>query len=77
MPRALRDEIVIGGMMLLITLTCLATYNVVVLHNPFSPGDFGMGAGSILGAIGGGQGVRDWLAGKGDSYASAPKPILP
>lgn len=77
MNRLLNDELVIGGMMVLITFTCLATYSVIYLHTPFAPGDFGMGAGSIIGAIGGGRGVRDWLVGKGDSYVSPPKPVLP
>lgn len=77
MTRIMTDALVVGGMLLLITFACLSTYSVIVLHAPFTPGDFGMGAGSILGAIGGGQGVRDWLIGKGASYVSAPKPVIP
>jgi len=61
----MKDEIVIGGMMLLITHVCLSTFSVFVLKSPFTPGEFGAGAAAILGAMGGGMGVRDWLVGKG------------
>lgn len=60
-----KDEIVIGGMLLLITHVCLSTYTVLILHSPFTPGEFGAGAAAILGAMGGGMGVRDWLVSKG------------
>jgi hypothetical protein len=67
--RVQKDEIVIGGMLVLMTFIGLSIYSVVLLKTPFSAMDFGGGAAAILGAIGGGQGVRDWLEGKGDSYA--------
>lgn len=63
-----KDEIVVGGCIVLIAYVSLATYSVICLKTPFTPGDFGMGAAAILGSIGGGQGIRDWLEGKGDSY---------
>lgn len=77
--RALKDEIVIGGMLLMITLVSMTTYNVTVLHNAFDPMGFGGGAAALLGAIGGGQGLREWLSNKpapavniGDPYAQPP-----
>lgn len=69
----MKDEIVIGGMLLLITFVCLTTYSVTILHNPFLPGDFGAGAAAIIGAMGGGVGVRDWMTAKGESYAVKPR----
>ncbi len=68
----MKDEIVIGGMLLLITLVCLATFSVVVLHNAFDPMGFGTGAAAVLGAMGGGIGARDWMQAKGESYAVKP-----
>lgn len=67
--RALKDEIIIGGMMMMITYTCLATYSVVTLHAPFDTLNFATGAAAILGAIGGGQGLREWLSNKGGTDA--------
>lgn len=67
--RALKDEIIIGGMMMMITYTCLATYNVVVLRNAFDTLSFASGAAAILTAIGGGQGLREWLSNKGETNA--------
>lgn len=67
--RALKDEIIIGGMMMMITYTCLSTYSVVVLHNVFDALSFASGAAAILTAIGGGQGLREWLSNKGEVHA--------
>ena len=39
----------------------LTVYSVMWLRSPFDPQGFAMGSASILSAIGGGQGVRDWL----------------
>lgn len=64
-----KDEIVVGGILCGATFIGLSIYSVVVKGQPFSPTDFGTGAATLLAAIGGGQGVRDWLEGKGDSYA--------
>lgn len=76
MLRFIRDEIIIGGILMGTTFLVLSIYTVFWLHNPFMPGDFGMGAGAILGAIGGGQGVRDWLinrvTGDGNEVSSDP-----
>lgn len=64
----MRDEIVVGGFLTILIFHVLCVYSVVWLKTPFAPGDYGMGAAAVLGAVGGGQGVRDWLDGKGDSY---------
>ena len=65
--RLVQDEIVVGGALVILVFCALTVYSVVWLHTPFQPGDFGMGAASVLGAVGGGQGVRDWLGNKGGS----------
>jgi hypothetical protein len=69
--RIMKDEIVVGGMLVLLTFVCMTIYTVVALAQPFDARAFGESAGIILGAIGGGQGVRDWLAGKGEADANA------
>lgn len=79
----MKDELVIGGMLLLITHVCLSTFSVLVLHSPFAPSEFGTGAAAILGAMGGGMGVRNWLVGKGEAVVKTAaagwggvKPVL-
>lgn len=69
--RIMKDEIVVGGMLVLLTFVCMTIYTVLVLNQPFDPRGFGESAGIVLGAIGGGQGVRDWLAGKGEADAKS------
>ena len=69
--RYAKDEIILLGFAVLLTFLGLAVYSVIVLKTPFQAGDFAMGGAGILTAIGGGQGVRDWLIGKGDSYAKS------
>ena len=71
MLRFMRDEIIAGGILMGTTFLVLSIYTVLWLHNPFSPGDFGMGSAAILAAIGGGQGVRDWLSARGDDSPEA------
>lgn len=65
--RLIRSEIVLGGLFILFVFCSMTVYTVVFLHAAFMPGDFGMGASAVLGAMGGGQGVRDWLANKGSA----------
>lgn len=53
------DSIIVGGIIALLVLCGLSTWNVVELHNAFGPLDFATGCGAILGAIGGGKRLRD------------------
>jgi hypothetical protein len=68
-PLNYKDEIVLCGFAVLLTFLFLAIYNVVILRNPFSLGEFGGASAAVLTAIGGGQGVREWLTAKGGTDA--------
>lgn len=68
--RIAKDEIVVGGMLVLLTFVCMTIYTVLVLAQPFDARAFGEAAGMILTAVGGGQGLRDWLSGKGEGDAN-------
>jgi hypothetical protein len=63
-----KDVIAVGGVLFGATFIGLTIFTVIVMRQPFQPMDFGGGAAALLGAIGGGQGVRDWLIGKAGSY---------
>lgn len=53
------DSVIVGGMLGMIVLCGLSTYDVVAHSAAFGPVNFGAGAGSILGAIGAGKRLRD------------------
>lgn len=64
--RLLKDEIVLTGAALIGTFCGLAIYNA----SKFDPQTFGIGAGLVLAAIGGGQTLR----GFGGKDVRAPDP---